>query len=109
VTALKSRESTFNNVYDNNDEHAFANVNNDIVQHLVDYPVATSPSSYTYLKDLRCDYSIGIPSAVAYMQGLWEYTEECLHKQEEWKADRRAEIRQNHNITYPKHDNLAIP
>jgi hypothetical protein len=72
-------------------------------------PPPPTPSSYTYLETLRRDYENGIPSAIAYMQGLRDYTEECQHEQEEWSADRRAEIRQNHNITYPKRDYLAEP
>src|SRR5882762_7580880 len=106
VTALDNRAS---NDEQDDDEHAFTNVDNDVVEHLVDYPVATSPPSYTYLKDLRRDYSIGIPSAVAYMQGLREYTAECPHEPEEWKADRPAELRQDPNTTYPNRDRFARP
>jgi hypothetical protein len=43
------------------------------------------------------------------MQDLQEYTEDSMYKHEEWKADKRAEIRSNHNITYPKRDYLARP
>ena len=43
------------------------------------------------------------------MQGLQEYTEECLRKQEEWNADQRAEIRRNHWIKYPKRDFYTTP
>jgi len=70
---------------------------------------AHTPSLYSNLDNLRHNYNLGIPSAVAYMQKLQEYTEECLREQEEWNADRQAEIRQNHNIIYPKRDDLAIP
>jgi hypothetical protein len=55
-------------------------------------PPSSPPSSHTYLETLRCDYHNGIPSAVAYMQGLRDYTEECRYEQEEWKADIQAEI-----------------
>jgi len=70
---------------------------------------AHTPSLYSNLDNLRHNYNLGIPSAVAYMQKLQEYTEECLREQDEWNADRRAEIHQNHNIIYPKRDDLAIP
>src|ERR1700683_3133210 len=59
---------------------------------------------YSNLGDLRHSYNLGIPSAVAYMQGLQEYTEECLHEQEKWSMDHQAEIRQNHSANYPKRD-----
>src|SRR5882762_6700153 len=55
------------------------------------------------------DYNNGIPSTVAYMKCLKEYTEECLHEQEEWKVDEQAEICRNYNIVYSKCDDLAIP
>jgi hypothetical protein len=43
------------------------------------------------------------------MQGLRDYTEECLHEQEEWKADKQEEMRNNPNITYPPRDHVPIP
>jgi hypothetical protein len=167
VTALKGRESTFNNVY--NDKHGVENPNpnyltpthtlyntqepelsadelfelaelksmyekwgcelhgheedinevyninrpmhnnNGMTLYPPNYPDCTSnppplptPSLYTNLDALRCDFHNGIPGAIAYMQDLQEYTEECLYEHSEWKADERAEIRSNHNITYPK-------
>jgi hypothetical protein len=68
-----------------------------------------APFLYSNLDELRHNYNIGVPSAIAYMQGLQEYTEECLREQEEWKADKRAEIRQNHWIKYPKRDFYTTP
>jgi hypothetical protein len=65
--------------------------------------------TYTYLESLHCDYNNGILSAIAFMQGLQDYTEKCLFEQEEWKVDNWAEIRRNHNIKYPKDDDTAIP
>jgi hypothetical protein len=70
---------------------------------------AHTPSLYSNLDKLCHKYNLGIPSAIAYMQGLQEYTEECLREQEEWNVDQRAEIRQNHNISYPKRDYLNTP
>jgi hypothetical protein len=72
-------------------------------------PTATSPSLYNNFNNLCHNYNIRIPSTVAYMQRLQEYTKECLREQEEWNADRQVEIRQNHNISYPKRDYLATP
>jgi hypothetical protein len=43
------------------------------------------------------------------MQELEDYTKDCLDEHAEWKADERAAIRSNHNITYPKHDYLVRP
>jgi hypothetical protein len=43
------------------------------------------------------------------MQELWDFNEDCQYKLEEWKVDKQAEIRNNHNITYPKCDYLATP
>jgi hypothetical protein len=74
-----------------------------------EYPTTAQLPTYTYLQTLRRDFDDGIPSAIALMRELGNYTQECLHEQEEWKADRRAEIRLNHNITYPKRDYLAPP
>jgi hypothetical protein len=102
VTALEIHACAFNDEHD--DERAFANV-----EHPVDYPTATSPPLYTYLDTLRRDFDNGIPSAVAFMRDLQEYTEECLYEHSEWKADERAEIRRNHNIAYPKRDYLVRP
>jgi hypothetical protein len=62
---------------------------------------AHTPSLYSNLDELRHKYNLGIPSAITYMQGLQEYTEECLREQKEWKADEWAEIRKNHWIKYP--------
>src|ERR1700729_3951828 len=76
---------------------------------LVEYPTTAQPSTYMYLDTLRRDYNDGMPSAVAFMQGLQDFTEECLHEQAEWQVDRRAEICNNHNITYPKRNYLATP
>jgi hypothetical protein len=74
-----------------------------------DLNTAKPTPTYTYLETLRHDYNNGVPSAVAFMQGLRDYTEECLEEQAEWKADEQAAIRKNHNITYPKRDYLARP
>ena len=43
------------------------------------------------------------------MQELNHYTEDCLYEHTEWKADQQAEIRANHNVSYPKQDYLARP
>jgi hypothetical protein len=43
------------------------------------------------------------------MQGLQDYTEECVYEQAEWKADKQEVICNNHNITYPKRDTEATP
>jgi hypothetical protein len=72
-------------------------------------PNETSPSTYSYLKALRRDFNNRILSAIALMRELRDYTQECLHKQEEWSVDRRAETRQNHNITYLKCNYIARP
>lgn len=72
-------------------------------------PPLSTPPTYTYLETLCRDYNNGIPSAIAFMQGLQDYTEECQFEQEEWKADERAVMRNNHNITYPKRDTQATP
>jgi hypothetical protein len=72
-------------------------------------PNETPPSTYSYLKALRQDFNDRIPSAVALMWELGDYTWECLHEQEEWSAERRAETRQNHNTTYLKRDYIARP
>jgi hypothetical protein len=108
VTASENHAPLFNNEHDD-DERKFANVHNDTVKHLADYPTAAPASHYTYLDTLRHDYHNGITSTVTYMQDLQEYTEGCLHEHAEWKADERAEIRQNHNIAYPKRDYLVRP
>jgi hypothetical protein len=68
-----------------------------------------TPPLYSNLNQLRHKYNLGIPSTVAYMQGLQEYTEECLCEQEEWNADQRAEIHRNHWIKYPKRDFYTTP
>jgi hypothetical protein len=65
--------------------------------------------THSYLDTLRCDYNNGIPSAIAYIQELQYFTEDCMDEHEEWKADQRAEIRKNYNIAYPKRDYLATP
>jgi hypothetical protein len=70
---------------------------------------ACTPSLYSNLDELHHNYNLGIPSAVTYMQGLQEYTEECLREQEEWKADEQAEICNNHWIKYPKCDFYTTP
>jgi hypothetical protein len=72
-------------------------------------PPLPTPPVYTYLETLRRNYNNGIPSAIAFMQKLQDYTEECRFEQEEWKADEREVIRNNHNITYPKRDTQATP
>jgi hypothetical protein len=108
VTALHNHARAFDDEQDD-DERAFANVDDDIVEHPVDYPIATSPPLYTNLDTLRRDFHNGIPGAVAYMQDLQQYTEDRLYEHAEWKADERAEIRKNHNIAYPKRDYLARP
>ncbi|KIM86944.1 hypothetical protein PILCRDRAFT_4193 [Piloderma croceum F 1598] len=76
---------------------------------LADYPNTSPPSTYTYLKTLCCDCNNGMPSAVAFMQGLREYTEVCLYEQEEWEADKWAEIHKNHQIQYSKCNYHATP
>ena len=78
-------------------------------ENLSDYPNTSPPSTYTYLETLRHDCNNGMPSAVAFMQGLREYTEACLYEQEEWEADKRAEIRKDHWIEYPKRNYHATP
>ena len=70
----------------NDNEHAFVNADNSFIKHHTNYP------TYIFLDSLCHDYNNGIPSTVAYMQCLKEYTEECLHEQEEWKVDEQAEI-----------------
>jgi hypothetical protein len=72
-------------------------------------PNETPPSTYSYLKALRQDFNDRILSAIALMRELRDYTRECLHKQEEWSVDRRAETHQNHNITYLKRNYIARP
>ena len=69
----------------------------------------TAYPTYSYLDTLRRDYNNEVPSAIVYMQGLWDFTEDCRYEHEEWKADQQAEIRENHNIAYPKRDYLARP
>ena len=69
----------------------------------------TAYPTYPYLDTLRHDYNNKVPSAIAYMQELRDFTENCRYEHEEWKADQRAEIRENHNMTYPKRDYLARP
>lgn len=63
----------------------------------------------TFLDRLRRDCNEGTPNAIVYMEDLWDFTEDCQYEEAEWKADRRAEIRSNHNIQYPKRDYLATP
>jgi hypothetical protein len=72
-------------------------------------PNETLPSPYNHLDTLRRDYNNGSLSAIAYIQDLQDFTEDCLHEHPEWKADERAEIHKNHNISYPKRDYLARP
>ena len=72
-------------------------------------PNSPPPSTYAYLEALRRDCNNGMPSAVAFMQGLREYTETCLHEQEEWEADKWAKIRKDHWIQYLKRDYYATP
>src|SRR5882672_6251330 len=72
-------------------------------------PPSSPPPTYNYLKTLRHDYENRIPSAIAYMQDLQDFTVDCQYEHEEWKVDIQAEIRSNHNITYPKRDYLATP
>ena len=74
-----------------------------------DYVVAEPSPLHSYLDTLRQDCNNGMPSAVAFVQGLQDFTQECLQEQGEWEADERAEMRKNHNITYPKRDPLAWP
>ena len=81
-----------------------------------DYPDPTlnllplpTPSSDTYFKTLHHNSSNRILSAITFMWGLHDYTEECLYKQAEYKADEQEKMHNNHNITYPKHDTLATP
>jgi hypothetical protein len=69
----------------------------------------TFHSTYNYLDTLHRDCNKGTPSATRYMEDLWEFNEDCQYEQEEWKADWREEIRNNHNIAYPKRDYLATP
>src|ERR1700689_5564762 len=54
------------------------------VEQLTDHPTTAQPSTYTYPDTLRRDCHDGMPSAVAFMQGLQDFTEECLHEQAEW-------------------------
>jgi hypothetical protein len=61
----------------------------------------------TFLDRLHRDYNEGTLNAIVYMEDLWDFTQDCQHKEAEWKADQRAEIRSNHNIQYPKHNYLA--
>jgi hypothetical protein len=74
-----------------------------------DYVLAEPSPLHSYLDTLRQDCNNGMPSAVAFIQGLQDYSEECRFEQEEWKADEREVIRNNHNITYPKRDTQATP
>ena len=76
---------------------------------LADYPNTSPPSTYAYLKTLRPDSNNRMPSAVTFMEGLREYTMVCLYKQEEWEADKQAEIHKDHWIQYLKHNYHATP
>jgi hypothetical protein len=69
---------------------------------LTDHPNTPPPSTFAYLETLRRDCNNGMPSAIAFMQGLREYTETCLYEQGEWEADKQAEIRKDHWIQYPR-------
>ena len=74
-----------------------------------DHPNTSPPSTYAYLEALCRNCNNGMPSAIAFMQGLREYTETCLQEQEEWEADKWAEIRKDHWIQYPKRNYDATP
>jgi hypothetical protein len=76
---------------------------------IANYPNTSPPSTYAYLETLRHDCNNGMLSAIAFMQGLREYTKACLYEQEEWEADKRAEIRKNHWIQYPKRSYNTTP
>jgi hypothetical protein len=56
--------------------NAFADINNDTGEHLMDYP----PPTYTDLDVLRRDYDNGVPEAITYMEGLQEYSDMCLQE-----------------------------
>jgi hypothetical protein len=69
----------------------------------------TFRSTYNYLDTLHHDCNEGTLSATRYMEDLWEFNKDCRYEQEEWKADWREEICNNHNIAYPKRDYLTTP
>jgi hypothetical protein len=87
VTALDNHVCTFNDEHNNN-KHAFTNINDNIVKHLLDSPC----TPYIYMEALCHDYNNGILSAVAYMQDLQDFTEDCLQEHQEQKVDWRAKI-----------------
>ena len=109
MTTLENHVCRFNSEH-NDDKHEFVNIDNNGVEHLMDYPVETSSPLYTNLDALRHDYHNGIPSAVAYMQDFQEYTEDCLYENSEWRADERQKYgtttiyRTQNVITPPLHD-----
>ena len=69
-------------------------------RHLPDEPAPVTPN-YTDLDTLRRDYDNGIPTAIAYMRDLQEYTEECLREQEEWEAEEQTRYALEHPQTPP--------
>ena len=65
----------------------FAPADNDTVKYPMADHITTSHSTHTYLNTLHHDCNKGILSAIAYMEDLWDFNEDCQYEQEKWKAD----------------------
>jgi hypothetical protein len=70
-------------------------------------PLLPKPS--TFLKTLHHGADNGSLSTAAYIDQLQNYMEQCVYDQDEWEVNVQVEMRNNHNISYPKHDYLATP
>ena len=95
--------------HNNNNGCGLAPADHNTVEHHADYPTTTPSSTLTYLDTLRRDCEGETLNAITFIEEFQDFTEDCKWDQEDWEADRRAEICDNHNISYPKCNYLATP
>jgi hypothetical protein len=55
-----------------------------------------------FVKTLRHDCERETPSALAWIDGFYDFIDIVEEDQENWEADKQARIWENHWIQYPK-------